>query len=116
MTRVYETIYVTRPDASQEVLDELNSKLKGFITSKSGTVGHEESWGMRELQYKINKSTIGKYHYLAYAADPSAIKELEFQLRITEPVLTYMTVRMNDKVTLETMKKPNPKELEFGRD
>jgi small subunit ribosomal protein S6 len=116
MTRVYETIYVTRPDASQEMLDDLSAKLKGFVTSKGGVIGHEESWGIRELQYKIKKSTIGKYNYLAYSADPSSIKDLEFQLKITEPVLTYMTVRMNDKVTLETMKKPNSKELELGRE
>ena len=57
------------------------------------------------------KKPKGKYTYINYTAMPDVIKELDFYLRITEPVLTYLTVKINDVADLENANKPNPKDL-----
>ena len=111
MLRTYETIYVTNPESPQDNLDSIDAKLKGFITSSGGEVGYEESWGVRDLSFPIKKIAKGKYTYLTYTAKPEIIKDMEFYLKITEPVLTYLTVKVSDVPDLENVRKPNIKDL-----
>lgn len=111
MLRTYETVYVTNPDVSQENLDAVDAKLKGFIKSFGGEVGHEESWGVRNLSFPIKKQDKGKYTYVLYSARPDAIKEIEFYLKISEAVLTFLTVKVKDTVDFENVPRPNSKDL-----
>ncbi|MEI6079432.1 MAG: 30S ribosomal protein S6 [bacterium] len=111
MLRTYETIYVTSPESSQENQDAIDAKLKGFITASGGEVGHEESWGVRNLSFPIKKQPKGKYSYLLYTADTNVIKDMEFYLKISEPVLTFLTVKVKDTADLENVVRPNVKDL-----
>jgi small subunit ribosomal protein S6 len=111
MLRTYETVFVTNPDASQETFDVIDSKLKGFIKSSGGELGHEETWGVRNLSFPIKKQDKGKYSYMLYSANPEIIKEMEFYLKISEPVLTFLTVKVKDTVDFENVPKPNSKDL-----
>ena len=111
MLRTYETVYVTNADLPQENIDVIDAKLKNFITSSGGEVGFEENWGVRNLSFSIKKQNKGKYAYLLYTAKPEIIKELEFYLKISEPVLTFLTVKIFDKADLENAPKPNVKDI-----
>jgi small subunit ribosomal protein S6 len=111
MLRTYETIYVTNPDVSQETFDAIDGKLKGFISSAGGEICHEEVWGVRNLAFPIKKKDKGRYSYLLYTARPDAIKDIEFYLKITEPVLTFLTVKLKETADLENVVKPNVKDL-----
>ena len=111
MLRTYETVYVTNADLPQENIDAIDGKLKSFITNSGGEIGHEESWGVRNLSFSIKKQNKGKYTYLLYTAKPEIIKDLEFYLKISEPVLTFLTVKLFDKANLENALRPNVKDL-----
>lgn len=111
MLRTYETVFVTAPELNQENFDAIDAKLKGFITNSGGEIGHEESWGVRDLSFSIKKQSKGKYSYLLYTATPEIIKELEFYLKISEPVLTFLTVKLFDKADIENAPKPNVKDI-----
>jgi small subunit ribosomal protein S6 len=111
MLRTYETIYVTNSESSQENLDAIDAKLKGFVTTSGGEVGHEESWGVRNLSFPIKKQAKGKYNYLLYTADTGSIKDIEFYLKISEPVLTFLTVKVKETADLESVIRPNVKDL-----
>lgn len=111
MLRTYETIFVTNSEVSQETSDAINTKLKGFISSGGGEIGHEEVWGVRSLSYPIKKQDKGKYTYFLYTANPELIKEMEFYLKINESVLTFMTVKVKDTADLENVPRPNAKDL-----
>jgi small subunit ribosomal protein S6 len=114
MLRTYETIYVTTPDSGEDKLTAINAKLKEFITGAgAGEVGQDDNWGIRDLAYKINKQSKGRYHYLAYNAKPAVIKEIEFFLKISESVIRYITVKVSDVPTLDKMRKPDPKNLGY---
>jgi small subunit ribosomal protein S6 len=111
MLRTYETIYVTNSESAQENLDAIDAKLKNFITTASGEVGHEESWGVRNLSFPIKKQSKGKYNYLLYTAETTAIKDIEFYLKISEPVLTFLTVKVRETADLASVVRPNVKDL-----
>jgi len=111
MLRTYETIYVTNPESPQATIEAVDAKLKSFVTSSGGEVGFEEVWGVRNLSYPIKKQDKGRYVYLLYTAKPEAIKDIEFYLKITEPVLTFLTVKLKDVADLSNTVKPNVKDL-----
>lgn len=111
MLRAYETIYVLSPDASDDQINSVDSKLKSFIASSNGRVGNQDNWGVRDLNYPIKKKTQGKYLYINYMAESSTMKDIEFYLRITESVLTFLTVKLPEETNLEEFKLPNVKDL-----
>jgi len=111
MLRTYETVYVTNAELPEGNVDTIDAKLKNLITSSGGEIGYEESWGIRNLSFSIKKQNKGKYTYLLYTAKPETMKELEFYLKISEPVLTSLTVKVFDKADLENAPKPNVKDI-----
>jgi small subunit ribosomal protein S6 len=111
MLRTYETIYVTNSETTQENLDAIDAKLKGFVTSSGGEIGHEENWGVRTLAFTVKKQVKGKYNYLLYTADTNVIRDIEFYLKISEPILTFLTVKVKDNADLASVIRPNVKDL-----
>ncbi|MEI6092150.1 MAG: 30S ribosomal protein S6 [bacterium] len=111
MLRTYETIYVVNPDVSEENQTAIDSKIKGFITGSGGEVGHEETWGVRNLSFPLKKQAKGKYNYVLYTADTNSIKDIEFYLKISEPVLTFLTVKIKDTADLASVVRPDVKNL-----
>jgi small subunit ribosomal protein S6 len=53
-----------------------------------------DEWGTRELAYPIQKQTRGFYVLLQYRGQPGVVKELERNLRISDDVLRYVSVRL----------------------
>jgi small subunit ribosomal protein S6 len=95
--RRYETIFVSHPDLTEEALEEL--------TQNHGEMIQLEQWGKKKLAYKIQKSFLGHYTYLDYAALPDAVNELERVLRLDDMVLKYLTVKLDDRVDLEAVRR-----------
>jgi small subunit ribosomal protein S6 len=91
---LYETVFITRQDLSQGQNDDLASRMKKIVQDNGGKVANTEYWGLRQMAYRINKNKKG--HYTLFHIDgPSVAKdELERNLRISEDVLRFMTVRI----------------------
>lgn len=91
---LYETVFVTRQDLSQGQNDDLAKKLQEIVQENGGKVVNTEYWGLRQLAYKINKNKKG--HYTLFHIDgPSVSKdELERNMRISDDVLRFMSVRL----------------------
>lgn len=111
MLKTYETIYVTRSLTDDQNLNSISLKIKDIVEKSGGQTGYYEDWGVKDLSYVIGKENKGRYHYLNYTADSLAIKDIDFYLKISEPVLTSMTVKVSDISDLENVRKPNPKNL-----
>ena len=92
---LYETVFITRQDLSVGQNEELANTMKQFVQDNGGTIANTEFWGVRQMAYKINKNKKG--HYTLFHIDgPSAAKdELERNLRISEDVLRFMTVKID---------------------
>ena len=97
MNRTYELMFIVRPDMADEDLDKLISTLEGQVTSTGGTVKNVERMGKRRLAYSVRRFSDGMYILLTVEGSGALIHELERRLRVTEPVIKFLTVRIDEE-------------------
>lgn len=96
--RIYEELFIVRPDASEEQVDPVIEQVRGVITAKGGTLDKVEKWGTRRLAYRVLKFNEGQYILLQFTAQASTVKEIERRLRVSEVVMKFITVRIDEKL------------------
>jgi small subunit ribosomal protein S6 len=96
--RIYEELFIVRPDATDEEIDPLVEQLKNVITHAGGTLDKTEKWGVRKLAYRVVKYDEGQYVLLQFTAKPETVKEIERRLRVADLVLKFLTVRIDEKL------------------
>jgi len=97
--RRYETIYIIRPNVSEDDITAIIDRTNGVIEQFGGTIVQLDRWGLKKLAYLINKESQGYYVFTEYAGTPEAVSEIERLFRINEKVLRYMTIKTEDKFT-----------------
>ena len=95
--RTYEIMFIVRPDVEEADLDKLIEGFSGNITAGGGEVKSVEKMGRRRLAYTVRKFNDGFYVLLTVAAPGSLIVEIERRLRVSEPVIKFITVRMDEE-------------------
>src|SRR5579872_3973881 len=98
MKRVYEELFIVRPDATDEEIDPLVEQLTNTVASKGGNVDKSEKWGIRKLAYRVKKYNEGNYVLMHFTAEPDAVQEIERRLRVSDMVLKFITVRIDQKM------------------
>ncbi len=88
----YETLFIVHPEKGPRV-KEFIERFKKVIEGQEGVVAQVEEWGLRDLAYRIQKQGKGYYTLLQYRASGRAVEELERNLRLTDGILRYLTVR-----------------------
>jgi small subunit ribosomal protein S6 len=110
MNRIYEELFILRPDITDEEVTPIIEQLRGVVTTAGGTVDKEERWGVRRLAYRVEKRAEGYYVLLQLTAPPTTVKEVERRLRVNDAVLKHMTVRIDEKLKwLEKRRKERDK-------
>jgi small subunit ribosomal protein S6 len=108
--RIYEELFIVRPDATDEEIDPLVEQLKNVIVHEGGTLDKTEKWGVRKLAYRLLKYTEAQYILLQFTAEPETVKEVERRLRVADLVLKFLTVRIDEKLKMiEKRKKAREK-------
>ena len=97
MNRTYELMFIVRPDMPEEDLDRLISTLESQVGTSGGTVKSVERMGKRRLAYTVRKFSDGVYVLLTVEGTGALIHELERRLRVTEPVIKFLTVRIDEE-------------------
>jgi small subunit ribosomal protein S6 len=97
MNRTYELMFIVRPDMADEDLDKLISTLENQVTTTGGTVKSVERMGKRRLAYVVRRFQDGMYILLTVEGTGALIHELERRLRVTEPVIKFLTVRIDEE-------------------
>jgi small subunit ribosomal protein S6 len=95
--RFYEVMFIVRPDVADEDLDKLIAGLSQTVTNGGGTVRSTEKLGKRKLAYTVRKFNDGNFVLLTVDADGALVAELERRLRVSEPVIKFITVRMDEE-------------------
>ncbi len=90
----YELMYVVRPTVDEQSLAAVNEKVEKFISVGGGQVTQRDDWGKRRLAYPILKFTEAFYSVLKFDLPPTAVRELERSLKLTEEILRYIVVRI----------------------
>jgi small subunit ribosomal protein S6 len=97
MQRAYEVMFIVRPDVTEEELDKLVAGLQNHVAGAGATVKNVEKMGKRRLAYDVKKFQEGQYVLFTLGSDGKAIHELERRLRVTEPVIKFITVRTDEE-------------------
>ena len=97
MSRLYEVMFIVRPDAADEDVDKLIAGFTTSVTNGGGVVKNVEKMGRRKLAYLVRKFNDGNYILLTIEADGAVVAELERRLRVSEPVIKFLTVRMDEE-------------------
>ncbi|MEZ0260710.1 MAG: 30S ribosomal protein S6 [Alphaproteobacteria bacterium] len=92
---LYETVFIARQDVSAKQAEDLAKNFAKIVTDSGATVKRTESWGLRNLAYKIKKNRKGHYTLLHIEGAASAVVEMERHMKLNEDVLRYMTVAID---------------------
>jgi small subunit ribosomal protein S6 len=97
MERFYEVMFIVRPDIEDADVDKLIAGLEQTIANGGGKLRSTEKLGRRKLAYTVRKFNDGNYVLLTVDADGKLVAELERRLRVSEPVIKFITVRMDEE-------------------
>jgi small subunit ribosomal protein S6 len=95
--RVYEELFIVKPDAPEEEVDGFVEQIKQVITSGKGTVDKVDRWGVRKLAYRVSKYNEGNYTLVVFTSTPELVHEVERRMRVADLVIKFITVRVDEK-------------------
>ena len=96
--REYETIYILRPDSTSDVIAQVNQKVRGVIEAGGGNLLKIDNWGKRKLAYEVKKQLKGIYLFFSYLGTAGLLEEVERNLRLTDSVIRYYSVKIAENV------------------
>lgn len=92
----YENVFIARQDLTQAQVDALTESFATIVTERGGEVKKRETWGLRNLSYRIRKNRKGHYVLLNLDAPPAAVQELERNMRLNEDIIRFLTVKVDE--------------------
>lgn len=96
--RKYEIIFVVRPDVNDEELEKLVTQMQGVVTGAGGTIEKVEKMGRRRLAYRVARQREGLYILFVLEGNGDTVKELERRFKVTDSVIKYLTVRVDEEL------------------
>jgi small subunit ribosomal protein S6 len=97
--RQYDLIFIVRPDTPEPDIDKLIATLEHTVAEKSGKIEKTEKWGRKRMAYRVHKLREGFYVYMVVrSSHGEVVKELERRLRVSDPVIKYLTVRLDEEL------------------
>jgi len=93
--RIYEVIFIIRADVPEAELDSLVEGFQQVVASTGSTLAKVEKWGKRPLAYRVHGQREGFYVFFEVHGTGDAVRELERRLKVSEPVIKYLTVRVD---------------------
>jgi len=96
--RLYEILFIADPNLTEPEVDALTEHVQGYAEKEGGKVQKVEKWGKKRLAYNIRKHSEGYYVLLVVEAKPTLVKEVERRIRVTDGVVKFITVRVDEEL------------------
>lgn len=96
--RKYEMIYLVQPEATDEERARVRDRIQQVFETSEAWVLSQEDWGKRKLSYEIQKHNKAYYQYIVYIAAPGVSTELERVLRMMDPCIRFITIKLEDEI------------------
>ena len=94
--RIYEVVFIIDPATGEEDSTRLVENLQKIVTDQGGAITKSESMGRRQLAYKIGRNTEGHFMLFEIEGTGGEIAELERRMRVSDQVMRYLTVRVDE--------------------
>ncbi|HEV2205624.1 MAG TPA: 30S ribosomal protein S6 [Candidatus Acidoferrales bacterium] len=97
--RIYDLIFICRPDTPEADIDKIVSTLEHAAADKQAKIEKTEKWGRKRMAYRVHKLREGYYVYMTLRTNHGElVKELERRLKVADPVIKYLTVRLDEEL------------------
>lgn len=96
--RIYESIIVFHPEATEESRREVQEKAKAAVERCGGEIQATDDWGKRKLAYAVHKQRYGQMTRIQLQAEPKVVAELDQVFRHAESIIKYMTAGVPAKL------------------
>jgi small subunit ribosomal protein S6 len=93
---LYEHVFLARQDLSQAQVDTLAAAATEIIEKNNGKVTKTETWGLKNLAYKIDRNRKAHFVMLNIEGPGSLVEELERQNRINEDIIRWLTIAVDE--------------------
>lgn len=113
--RSYELMYILDPSLDEDASTALVGKIEDLMSKQGVEVENTEPWGKRRLAYRIQGHWEGNYVLSHLKAAPEAISEMERRLRVTDGILRFLTVRMDEQQAKLERRKAHREDKERAR-
>ncbi|HEX8822150.1 MAG TPA: 30S ribosomal protein S6 [Archangium sp.] len=100
--REYETIFLVRPDLTDDTVDKIKERVRGIVSREGGKVLRFTVWGKKKTLYPIAKQPRAIYVHASFLGDTKLVAEIERNLRNYDEVTRYLSVKLADEVDPET--------------
>jgi small subunit ribosomal protein S6 len=95
----YELVYIIQPQLDDEGVKAVDGRISRAIGGEDGTIASTDYWGKRRLAYPIKGHFEGHYILHNLSMPPAAVQNIERQLRLSENVIRFLFVRVEDSAT-----------------
>ena len=96
--RVFEILFIADPNLGEPEVDTLTAHIQGYVEKEGAKIQKVEKWGKKRLAYLIGKHREGSYVLLVVEGKGSVVKEVERRIRVTDGVVKFMTVRVDEEL------------------
>ncbi len=96
--RVYEILFIADPNLGEPEVDALTAQVQGYIEKEGGRIQKIEKWGKKRLAYVVKRQREGYYVLLVAEGGAALVKEVERRIRVTDGVLRFITVRVDEEL------------------
>jgi len=94
--RTYELLYIVKPTVGEAEVETLTTQIKGYVDEAGGEIEKLEPWGKKRLAYLIDNHRDGHYVLITYKGVSSTVHEVERRMKVTDDVMKFMTVRIDE--------------------
>ena len=99
-SKEYETIYILRSDVDADTAEKVQARVAEVVGRDNGKLVKVEAWGRRKLAYPVAKQKKGVYVYVKYVGKGGLVSELERNLKLSDAVLRFVSVRQEKDTPL----------------
>jgi small subunit ribosomal protein S6 len=96
--RTYEILFIADPNLGEPEVDALTTVVQGYAEKEGGRIAKVEKWGKKRLAYIVNKHREGSYVLLTVEGKAALVKEVERRIRVTDGVIKFITVRVDEEL------------------
>lgn len=102
----YESLFILNPALDDAEVKKVIDKVEGYIKKGEGEVLKVDNWGKKKLAYEVKKQKKGNYILLNFKAGAGAISEIERSLKLTDPVMKFLIIRLDKEPVLSSPESP----------
>jgi small subunit ribosomal protein S6 len=96
--RTYEFLFIADPNLGEPEVDALAAQVQGFVEKDGGKIQKVEKWGKKRLAYGVGRHREGSYVLIVAEGGSALVKEVERRMRVTDGVIKFITVRVDEEL------------------